>query len=114
MNWNEQVQTLCYLTDNTYNKEQVLRMERQILRAIDFDLSVVDVTVFMDKILQIESDLAKEVVLLAKIHIHTYLYACTYVCDIYPAHLSIISLPYEIYVEGYCGHPHVIIGVHGQ
>ncbi|XP_048752199.2 G2/mitotic-specific cyclin-B-like [Ostrea edulis] len=61
-----EVQTLCYLTDNTYNKEQVLRMERQILRAIDFDLSVVDVTVFMDKILQIESDLAKEMRQLTK------------------------------------------------
>lgn len=56
-----QVQTLCYLTDNTYDKNQVLKMERQILRTIEFDLNIVDVTVFMDKILLIESDLPKEV-----------------------------------------------------
>ncbi|XP_061197637.1 G2/mitotic-specific cyclin-B-like [Saccostrea echinata] len=55
-----EVQTLCYLTDNTYDKEQVLRMERQILKTIDFDLNIVDVTVFMDKLLLIESDLPKE------------------------------------------------------
>lgn len=55
------MQTLCYLTDNTYDKNQVLKMERQILRTIGFDLNIVDVTVFMDKILLIESDLPKEV-----------------------------------------------------
>lgn len=55
------MQTLCYLTDNTYDKNQVLKMERQILRTIEFDLNIVDVTVFMDKILLIESDLPKEV-----------------------------------------------------
>lgn len=49
------------MTDNTYDKNQVLKMERQILRTIGFDLNIVDVTVFMDKILLIESDLPKEV-----------------------------------------------------
>ncbi|XP_078336420.1 G2/mitotic-specific cyclin-B-like isoform X2 [Crassostrea virginica] len=55
-----EVQTLCYLTDNTYVKDQVLRMERHILRTIGFDLNIVDVTVFMDKILLIENSLPKE------------------------------------------------------
>ena len=55
------MQTLCYLTDNTYVKDQVLRMERHILRTIGFDLNIVDVTVFMDKILLIENSLPNEV-----------------------------------------------------
>eukprot|EP00105_Crassostrea_gigas_P039184 XP_019923332.1 PREDICTED: G2/mitotic-specific cyclin-B isoform X2 [Crassostrea gigas] len=77
-----EVQTLCYLTDNTYDKNQVLKMERQILRTIGFDLNIVDVTVFMDKILLIESDLPKEMRQMTKYLLDLTLTSDDFVCTV--------------------------------
>ena len=34
-----QVDEFCYITDNTYTREQVLETEREVLRVLDFDLT---------------------------------------------------------------------------
>lgn len=34
-----QIDEFCYITDNTYSREQVLEMERQVLHVLDFDLT---------------------------------------------------------------------------
>jgi cyclin-A len=34
-----QVEEFCYITDNTYTREQVVAQEREVLRVLDFDLT---------------------------------------------------------------------------
>ena len=51
-----EIDALCHLTDNTYNMEQVLRMERHILKILNFDLNICEPIVFLDRFLAVEKD----------------------------------------------------------
>ena len=46
-----QISDLCHLTDNTYTRNEVLRMERCILRLLKFNLNVPDPVVFLERFL---------------------------------------------------------------
>ncbi|KAL5007976.1 hypothetical protein ScPMuIL_013557 [Solemya velum] len=62
-----EISTLCRLTDNTYNKKQVLSMERMILKVLDFNLNIPDGTVFLGRFIRIEkSTSTKDIENLAK------------------------------------------------
>jgi len=45
-----------YITDDTYNKRQVLRMEHLVLKVLDFDLSVATCHIFLHKMLDMYKD----------------------------------------------------------
>ncbi|KAK8951561.1 Cyclin-A2-1 [Platanthera zijinensis] len=46
------VEEFCYITDNTYTKEDVLKMEIQVLKYLDFRLSVPTVKTFLRRFLR--------------------------------------------------------------
>ncbi|XP_059144001.1 G2/mitotic-specific cyclin-B-like [Physella acuta] len=48
-----EITTLCYLTDNTYVKDQVLSYERYILQTLRFDLTRPVCVTFLDRYLQV-------------------------------------------------------------
>merc|ERR1719431_2181172 len=45
-----------YITDDTYNKRQVLRMEHLVLKVLDFDLAVATSHLFLHKMLEMYKD----------------------------------------------------------
>jgi len=45
-----------YITDDTYNKRQVLRMEHLVLKVLDFDLAVATSHLFLHKMLEMYQD----------------------------------------------------------
>ncbi|KAK7352753.1 hypothetical protein VNO80_18181 [Phaseolus coccineus] len=46
------VEEFCFITDNTYTKEEVLRMEREILNVMHFQLSVPTIKTFLRRFIQ--------------------------------------------------------------
>eukprot|EP00088_Acartia_fossae_P021069 TRINITY_DN2254_c0_g3_i1.p1 TRINITY_DN2254_c0_g3~~TRINITY_DN2254_c0_g3_i1.p1 ORF type:complete len:444 (-),score=112.44 TRINITY_DN2254_c0_g3_i1:1025-2356(-) len=57
-----------YITDDTYNKRQVLRMEHLVLKVLGFDLSVPTMYIFLNKVVemgQLESSVKEKVSSLA-------------------------------------------------
>jgi len=44
-----EVKDFIYISANTYTREEVLRMERQVLKAIDFNLTVPTIYPFFEK-----------------------------------------------------------------
>lgn len=57
-----------YITDNTYTKKQVLRMEQLILKVLTFDLCVPTTSIFLNAF-PVADDLSKEVKHLAQVKI---------------------------------------------
>lgn len=57
-----------YITDNTYTKKQVLRMEQLILKVLTFDLCVPTTSVFLNAY-PIADDLPKDVKFMAQVNI---------------------------------------------
>lgn len=51
------VSEFVYITDDTYNKRQVLRMEHLVLKVLGFDLSVPTIHIFISKMVEIGSGL---------------------------------------------------------
>jgi len=49
------VSEFVYITDDTYNKRQVLRMEHLVLKVLGFDLSVPTINIFISKMVELES-----------------------------------------------------------
>lgn len=50
-----QVEEFCYITDNTYTREQVLDMEREVLRVLDFDLTQPTIKTFLRRYIKAAS-----------------------------------------------------------
>lgn len=50
-----QVEEFCYITDNTYTREQVLEMERELLRVLDFDLTQPTIKTFLRRYIKAAS-----------------------------------------------------------
>lgn len=48
------VSEFVYITDDTYNKRQVLRMEHLVLKVLGFDLSVPTIHIFVSKMVELE------------------------------------------------------------
>jgi len=48
------VAEFCYITDDTYNKRQVLRMEHLVLKVLGFDLSVPTTYIFINKMCEMD------------------------------------------------------------
>ncbi|KAK3597812.1 hypothetical protein CHS0354_029372 [Potamilus streckersoni] len=48
-----EIAELCFLTNHTYVPNQVLEMERWILKTLSFDLNIPDPTIYLDRFLQI-------------------------------------------------------------
>ncbi|XP_014500307.1 cyclin-A2-2 [Vigna radiata var. radiata] len=46
------VEEFCFITDNTYTKEEVLKMEREVLNVIHFQLSVPTIKTFLRRFIQ--------------------------------------------------------------
>ncbi|KAL9313330.1 hypothetical protein ACSQ67_018782 [Phaseolus vulgaris] len=46
------VEEFCFITDNTYTKEEVLKMEREILNVMHFQLSVPTIKTFLRRFIQ--------------------------------------------------------------
>ncbi|CAL1531647.1 unnamed protein product, partial [Lymnaea stagnalis] len=65
-----QISTLCYLTDNTFQRQQILRCERQMLKALDFFMGRPVMVQFLDRFLQVHKN-PPEVECLAR-----------YICDL--------------------------------
>lgn len=55
-----------YITDNTYTKKQVLRMEQLILKVLTFDLCVPTTTVFLNAY-PLDDDIPKDVKFMAQV-----------------------------------------------
>ena len=47
-----EVSEFVYITDNTYDKDEVLRMENLMLKVLQFDLAVPTVNLFCEKYLK--------------------------------------------------------------
>jgi len=54
------VAEFCYITDDTYNKRQVLRMEHLVLKVLGFDLSVPTTYLFINKMCQMDAALNQD------------------------------------------------------
>ena len=52
-----EVSTLCHLTDNSFQPSQVLKLEIHVLKALNFDL-----TIILDQYLEIETNQDREIV----------------------------------------------------
>ncbi|KAL4448854.1 hypothetical protein ABPG77_007571 [Micractinium sp. CCAP 211/92] len=50
-----QIEEFCYITDNTYTREQVLDMERELLRVLDFDLTQPTIKTFLRRYIKAAS-----------------------------------------------------------
>lgn len=61
-----EVVTLCKLTDNTFQPAQVLKLEKHVLKALNFDLNIIDPTVFLDRFLEIADSPLKEIVFVSQ------------------------------------------------
>ncbi|KAL2346803.1 hypothetical protein Fmac_000803 [Flemingia macrophylla] len=46
------VEEFCFITDNTYSKEEVLKMEREVLNLLNFQLSVPTIKTFLRRFIQ--------------------------------------------------------------
>ncbi|XP_040870487.1 mitotic cyclin a2-type isoform X3 [Glycine max] len=46
------VEEFCFITDNTYTKEEVLKMEREVLNLVHFQLSVPTIKTFLRRFIQ--------------------------------------------------------------
>ncbi|CAJ1973765.1 unnamed protein product [Sphenostylis stenocarpa] len=46
------VEDFCFITDNTYTKEQVVKMEREVLNVMNFQLSVPTIKTFLRRFIQ--------------------------------------------------------------
>lgn len=62
-----------YITDNTYTKTQVLRMEQLILKVLKFDLCVPTTSIFLNAYPMLE-DLPKDVKYLAQVCVADFLF----------------------------------------
>jgi len=54
------VAEFCYITDDTYNKRQVLRMEHLVLKVLGFDLSVPTTFLFINKMCEMDRSLTQD------------------------------------------------------
>lgn len=52
MGWTAQVDEFCYITDNTYDRRQILGMEEAVLGALRFELTVPTPRVFLRRFLK--------------------------------------------------------------
>lgn len=50
-----QVEEFCFITDNTYSKEEVLEMERDMLRVLEFDLTQPSTKIFLRRYIKAAS-----------------------------------------------------------
>lgn len=50
-----QVEEFCYITDNTYNREQVLAMEREVLGVLEFDITQPTIKTFLRRYIKAAS-----------------------------------------------------------
>ena len=50
-----QVDEFCFITDNTYNREEVLNMERDLLRLLEFDLTQPNTKTFLRRYIKAAS-----------------------------------------------------------
>ncbi|OWF43518.1 G2/mitotic-specific cyclin-B2 [Mizuhopecten yessoensis] len=51
-----EITSLCNLTDNTYEPQQVLDMEKFILKELKFDLNFCEPIMFLDRFLEVEKE----------------------------------------------------------
>eukprot|EP00955_Chlamydomonas_euryale_P094996 364905-Chlamydomonas_euryale.AAC.8 len=51
------VSDFCYITDNTYPKEQLVEMEEIILKRLEYELTVPTAKTFLRRLLQVWMDL---------------------------------------------------------
>ncbi|XP_078179019.1 cyclin-A2-1-like [Carex rostrata] len=65
------VQELCFITDNSYRKNEVLKMERQVLSLVGHNISVPTIKTFLRRFLR--AALASSKVHLALMHLTNYL-----------------------------------------
>lgn len=68
------IDEFCYITDNTYTREQVLEMERDILRVLEFDLTQPTLKTFLRRYIKAASG---EILLDA-----TYEFLCAYLAEL--------------------------------
>jgi len=54
------VNEFCYITDDTYNKRQVLRMEHLVLKVLGFDLSVPTTYLFINKMCEMDRSVVRD------------------------------------------------------
>jgi cyclin A len=54
-----QVDEFCYITDNTYAREDILSMERTVLDALDFELTQPTIKTFLRRCLRAADSDAK-------------------------------------------------------
>lgn len=83
-----------YITDNTYTKKQVLRMEQLILKVLTFDLCVPTTSVFLNAY-PIVDDLPKDVKFMAQvcfIHFSSFFFWCysNVFLNVYFIYLSVL------------------------
>lgn len=63
-----EVSTLCHLTDNSFQPSQVLKLEIHVLKALNLDFTIADLTTFLERYLEIETNQDREIA-----HISQYL-----------------------------------------
>ncbi|GAB4820095.1 hypothetical protein N2152v2_007141 [Parachlorella kessleri] len=68
------IEEFCYITDNTYTREQVLDMEREVLRVLEFDLTQPTTKTFLRRYIKAASG---EIALDA-----TYEFLCAYLGEL--------------------------------
>lgn len=70
------IEEFVYITDDTYNKKQVLRMENLVLKVLGFDLSVPTALTFITAMC-VTSKLTEQTMYLAMVCILLYVF-CLY------------------------------------
>lgn len=66
------VEDFCYITDNTYMKEEVVKMEAQVLKSLKFEMGNPTVKTFLRKLTRIAQE-DNEVSLLLSIQLSSFM-----------------------------------------